>query len=229
MGSAVITMLRQTCLICVILATLTSQALSYIKAENDKDFPGPRILILGAAGSGKSSLANRLLGRGIRAESDNDKGCFTEKTAYQDAVTKGTCFEKGHYLGDPSKPVTLIDTPGFGVKDVNEEVDHIGQLVDLLRDEIKFVHVFIVAMDSKTARHTRNLDSMFKLFGKIFSNNFWNNAIIAATKYSFSNDEKKRRENAGETEEKWAERRIEHIKENENYLVSCFYQLLLAF
>ena len=125
--------------------------------------------------------------------------------------------------------MTLIDTPGFGVKDVNEEVDHIGQLVDLLRDEIKFVHVFIVAMDSKTARHTRNLDSMFKLFGKIFSNNFWNNAIIAATKYSFSNDEKKRRENAGETEEKWAERRIEHIKENENYLVSCFYQLLLAF
>ena len=125
--------------------------------------------------------------------------------------------------------MTLIDTPGFGVKDVNEEVDHIGQLVDLLRDDIKFVHVFIVAMDSKTPRHTRNLDSMFKLFGKIFSNNFWNNAIIAATKYSFSNDEKRRRENAGDTEEKWADGRIEELKNNMNYLVSCFYQLLLAF
>jgi len=222
MGSAAVTMLRQTCLICVILATLTSQALSYIKADNDEAYPGPRILILGAAGAGKSSLANRLIGEGIREEHETEEegGCFSEKSSWTDAVTKKSCARTGYYLGekDESKRVTIIDTPGFGVKDINEEVDHIDKLVELLKNKIKHVHVFVVVSDSTQARCDANCNSMFKLFGKIFSNNFWNNTMIVATKYSFSETDKTKRVNADETEDKWEKKRVETLKKSLPYL-----------
>jgi len=205
-------MLRQTCLICVILATLTSPALSYIKAKNDDEFPGPRILILGEAGVGKSSLANRLLGRGFLHDSGDDKGCFKEGQDFSDGVTMGTCHEKGYYLGDPNKPVTLIDTPGFGVTDINVETDHIDKLVDVLKNEIEHVHVFLIAVEGGTARYKKELDSMLKLFGNIFSNNFWKNAMIVATKYSFSDDNIAGRKITKQTEKGWTDKKIAEMK-----------------
>ena len=114
------------------------------------------------------------------------------------------------------KPVTLIDTPGFGVTDINKETDHIEQLVDLLKDEIKWVHVFIIAMEGEKARYDEGLDSMLKLFANIFSNYFWKNAMIEATKYGFSDIEikERRRLNGDEyTEETWKEKRIAQVKE----------------
>ena len=78
--------------------------------------------------------------------------------------------------------MTLIDTPGFGVTDINKESDHIEQLVDLLKNKIKHVHVFLIAVNGIDPRYQKELDSMLKLFTKIFSNNFWKNAMIVATK-----------------------------------------------
>ena len=111
------------------------------------------------------------------------------------------------------KPVTIIDTPGFGVtkSNINVETKHIEQLVDLLKDEIKHVHVFIIAMEGPKKRYDEGLDSMLKLFGNIFSNNFWKNAIIEATKYEFTDSAiRKRKTINGDdyTEETWKEKII---------------------
>ena len=59
-------------------------------------FPGPRILILGAAGTGKSTLGKKLLD--IKDNQD-DKGCFAESSIAGPAHTTGTCAQKGFYLG----------------------------------------------------------------------------------------------------------------------------------
>ena len=73
-------------------------------------FPGPRILILGEAGTGKSSLGKKLLGMPLE---DNDKqgeaGCFQEGGTVDGAHTTGTCAKAGYYLGQQGK---LQDTLG---------------------------------------------------------------------------------------------------------------------
>ena len=119
--------------------------------------------------------------------------------------------------------MTLIDTPGFGVTDINVETDHIEQLVDLLKNEIKHVHVFLIAVEGGTARYKKELDSMLKLFGKIFSNNFWKNAMIEATKYSFSNDNIAGRKVTKDTEKTWTDAKIKEMKERLPALVSIVF------
>ena len=61
------------------------------------------------------------------------------------SITKKTCADEGHWLGNTSAPYfTVIDTPGFGNNLVEEEKTIEG-LVNVLKDQIKFIHVFIIA------------------------------------------------------------------------------------
>ena len=119
--------------------------------------------------------------------------------------------------------MTLIDTPGFGVTDINVETDHIEQLVDLLKNKIKHVHVFVIALEGHKARYKKEFDSMLKLFGKIFSNNFWKNAMIVATKYSFNDNSIAGRKVTEDTEQSWTDAKIDEIKKRLPALVSTVF------
>ena len=95
-----------------------------------------------------------------------------------DSITKATCADQGYWLGDSNKQrFTVIDTPGFGDQLVEEEKT-IENLVTTLRDEIKYVHVFIIAFKQTDNRMTNSLRSMISLFEKMFGNKFWDNAIL---------------------------------------------------
>ena len=76
----------------VVTTLLLSMLISSISCDND--YPSPRIVILGATGVGKSSLANILLGRdknfngtGFRQE------CFKVSPKFTSGVTKATCAD----------------------------------------------------------------------------------------------------------------------------------------
>ena len=128
-------------------------------------------------------MANVLLGRDKNYGGDEfSDGCFRVSPGL-DSVTKETCADQGNWLGNSSirQRVTVIDTPGFGDKLVEEERT-IEKLVTKLRDEIKHVHVFIIAFKQGDNRMTNALRSMISLFEKMFGSTFWNNVILEVMK-----------------------------------------------
>ena len=67
-----------------------------------KVISGPRILVLGETGAGKSSLSNVLLGRDKEYKNNNDKSCFSVGSG-TGSVTTRTCPNSGQYLGQNGK------------------------------------------------------------------------------------------------------------------------------
>lgn len=137
---------------------------------------------------GKSSLANVLVGRDKNFNGANFRnGCF-KVSAGLDSITKMTCADQGYWQGDTSKQrFTIVDTPGFGDNLVEEEKT-IENLVTTLRDEIKYVHVFVIAFKQSDNRMTNSLRSMISLFEKMFGTKFWDNAILEATHWNHGED-----------------------------------------
>jgi len=152
--------------------------------NNEDRYPSPRVVILGATGVGKSSLANVLVGRDKNYNGRQfSSGCFKVSTGL-DSITKETCADQGYWLGNTSSTrFTVIDTPGFGDSLLAEEKT-IESLVTTLRDEIKYVHVFIIAFKQTDNRMTNSLRSMISLFEKMFGRKFWDNAILEATHWN---------------------------------------------
>lgn len=200
----------QGCFFYALFATLTWQAFAYIKAENNDEYPGPRIIMLGPIGVGKSSLGNVLLGRDKQHKNSNDEGCFTVGNN-ENPVTTKTCAHPGTYLGK-SNPVTIIDTPGFGEKGYEKEQGNIAQLVEILKNDVKWVHVFAIVMNE--GRYTKEIHTMLTLFKDIFSNKFWKNVIFIVTKWNFAKANIEIRKQKNLTEESWANGRIESLGKN---------------
>ena len=107
-----------------------------------------------------------------------------------------------HILGPK---VTIIDTPGFGDK-TKKEQETIDELVNVLKNEIKYVHVFLIAFSGDSPRLTDSLRNMILLFEKMFGNLFWENTLLEVTKWGFDEGDLKDRKSKDTSEEKWQEK-----------------------
>ena len=78
------------------------------------------------------------------------------------------------------KDVTVIDTPGFAEEDFEEEDKLMYDIIDELKNKIKNVNVFIIILNDEQTSMDGKFESMIRLFGKIFGNQFWNNVLLQA-------------------------------------------------
>lgn len=166
-------------------------------------YPDPRLVVLGSTGVGKSSLANVLVGRPHNYNGGKYRsGCFKVQSVAE-AVTKATCADKNHWLGNNSAPrFTVIDTPGFG-EAIREESIHVQNMVNRFKNDFRYIHVFIILFKQTDNRMTAALWNMLNMFQNMFGPDFWRNAILEATHWSYSSTLTRIREEGGLTEEVW--------------------------
>ena len=93
------------------------------------EFPDPRIVIVGATGVGKSSLADALLGCDPRAG-----GCMFNVCGGTNSCTNQTSIGTGPWLGT-GKNYTVVDTPGFGDSSGHDN-QYIQEMMDILDNKL---------------------------------------------------------------------------------------------
>ena len=83
-------------------------------SSNIADMSGPRIVILGATGVGKSSLANVLLGRDRNYNGSGfQDGCFRVSPKFTTGVTKATCADTGIKIKNKDKCLSSFPIQSF--------------------------------------------------------------------------------------------------------------------
>ena len=96
--------------------------------------------------------------------------------------------------------VTVIDTPGFAEEDFEEEDKLMYDIIDELKNKIKNVNVFIIILNDEKTSMDGKFESMIRLFGKIFGNQFWSNVLLQ-TDWTF--DERAISARGEQNETKW--------------------------
>ena len=125
--------------------------------------------------------------------------------------------------------MTVIDTPGLGEEDIEKEVKLMYEIVEKLKNRVKLVHVFIIVLNGEKTVLEEKDESLIRIFTKIFGNQIWNNVMLQASKWRFSEDGYHMREQQANpiNESLWTEQWKNTLNDKFDIPVSIFqfYQL----
>ena len=124
-------------------------------------YPDPRILIVGATGVGKSSLANVLIGCDPLAD-----GCTFPVGRGYTYTTRETKIGTGKWLGT-GQEITVVDTPGFGDSS-GRDILLIQEMTDVLNNQLGYTNTIMLVLEANTPRFTSGLEDMLKEMTAIF-------------------------------------------------------------
>jgi len=168
-----------------------------IPEVNAKRYPGPRIVVLGTAGVGKSVFANALFNRSSDYKPPGTKKCFegglVDHENGNGGKTQEACIESGYFLGDEKNgEITVVDTPGLGMNSFEEQAST-ETIVQTLK-AVEYVHTFAMLYKEGDNRATRERLAVFDHYNRIFGKKFLKNVIIVATHWGYEETSVHRRE-----------------------------------
>ena len=86
-------------------------------------------------------------------------------------------FFKGN--GDP---FTIVDTPGFGDSDGNEEQDKlIKEMMTVLKDDLKEANTFLLLMKGTSTRFDAEFQKIIRLMIAMFGKSFWTHVVVGVS------------------------------------------------
>merc|ERR1712223_490865 len=149
----------------------------------DTELPNPKIVLVGPTGSGKSSLANALLGCDPSGPSGSSCVFTICPRTRLDSCTKSVSFGTARWR-DTGDPFTVVDTPGFG--DSDDEMEAlIEEMMDVLNNKIGEADVILLLLKGTSTRFSAGLQIMLKRMTAIFGSKWWDNVVIGASFWTY--------------------------------------------
>eukprot|EP00092_Neocalanus_flemingeri_P052392 GFUD01061233.1.p1 GENE.GFUD01061233.1~~GFUD01061233.1.p1 ORF type:complete len:329 (+),score=70.49 GFUD01061233.1:85-987(+) len=140
------------------------------------------IVLIGPTGSGKSSLANVLLG-----ESPLCQNCtFPVCSQGLHSCTKETSMTRGPWLGE-NDLVQVVDTPGFGDSD-NDDSELVDEMMTVLNKDVGSANLILLLIKGTETRLGGDLQQMIREMRALFGEQMWNNLVIGVSFWSFKSD-----------------------------------------
>ena len=141
-----------------------------------------KVVALGSAGVGKSSLLNMLAGEEVFTVS--------ESAMSETLMVKAS---NHHFMGSSNKRlVRLIDTQGLSDAGGNghRDIEHMQQFVTFIRQEQQ-IDMFLICFDGTSPRFSSYIQSAVKLFSQVFPD-FSQHAVLVFNKWTSPDAERMR-------------------------------------
>jgi len=152
----------------------------------------PTICLIGATGTGKSTTANTLF-----KQMEND---LFMTSGQMNSTTFEPRSETRPWRGTMAN-VRCVDTPGLGDTE-GRDSDHVRLVAEMLKDYIKYVHVFLVFFNAEDPKLNIHLKEMLVTFRDSFGQDFLRNVMICFTHWEYDRKAKLKRKKHGGTNEK---------------------------
>ena len=91
-----------------------------------------------------------------------------------------------------SNQFRIIDSPGLD-QDEEEDVTHIKEMIQTIRDQTNFIKLFPIVINGQTRAEQQCTIDTIAMFQEIFGENFWKNAVFVVTHFSNSPEQKENR------------------------------------
>jgi len=158
-----------------------------VVGQNETEQLSPRFVIVGKSGSGKSSLANALLGCDPNISNCPFNVCHSMVTC-----TKNTAYGTGPWLGTGPN-ITVLDTAGFGESE-GKEKELVEEMVSILDNTENHADIILWVIKGTDSRFFAEFEKLNKRLSATIGIGWWDNVVISVSFWPFDQNSINNRE-----------------------------------